>query len=250
MRSKILFIFIGFILFSASRAGASAHAVTFERVTVDSTIEQITIKRSGFMEDDELIIRYRKPDYEIVEVIDKGETVPESDFHEYEHVLWTYLDLRAVERLAPRVARIRRVSRDGRRHLDLLEREHVERVRRELDSLRSRLSDERIRHSEERRRHSDLLLEQTLQMERQMERVRSRLVDVELEHEHLETFLDALIEENIIPSRKKYEIKFREGICRVNGKRVSDEQAERIKMLYEEIVGRKLDEDRFMIINK
>ena len=214
-------------------------AQTIQDTAAQDSVKKITIKQSGFLKDDEVVISYRTSDHKIVEVIDKGEKIAKEDFHDYESILWSYLELRNIESLKPRIERLRREIR-GRSRLDSAEFRRFRSVERKLDSLRSRL----IRRNS---RISDRLLETTLEMNRKLSDVRERTLDVVERINKLELFLDKLLDENIIESREDLEIEFRNGTCRINGKKVSDSTSERIKDIYKEIHGKEIDEDRFKL---
>ncbi len=227
----ILFILFAFVSIPCAQ--------TMQETASKDSVKKITIKQSGFLNDDEVVISYRSSDHKIVEVIDKGEKIPKQDFHEYESILWSYLELRNIESLKPRIERLRRDIR-GRSRLDSSEFRRFRSFEQRLDSLRSRL----IRRNS---RISDRLLERTLEMDIKLSDVRERHLEIIETLDKLENFLDRLLDENIIESRKDLEIEFRNGNCRINGKEVSDTTTERIKEIYKEIHGKDIDEDKYKL---
>ena len=72
----------------------------------DTAIQTIIIKHSGFLKEDELIIRFNKNNYELVEVIDAGEQIPSEEFGKYEIMLDNYLQFRSLDEIVPRVSRL------------------------------------------------------------------------------------------------------------------------------------------------
>lgn len=230
-------------------AGTAA-AMEFSAVQRDS-IDVITIKKSGFMNNEEIVIKFRSDDHSIVSVVDKGEQVPKEQWHNYRSLLWSYLELRNVEELRPKIEKIRQVLLKSNK----LQEKEIERMvltERRLDSLRSRLERSQTRNA-------DRLLEETLRMESRLAEVREKheaklaelhekQIVLTVKHEKLTKFLSALEDADIISDTEDVTIKFRNNICKINGKLMSEKVTEQIRDIYRNIFGEDLDEDKFTII--
>lgn len=212
---------------------------TKENTAKPDSLEKIVIKQSGFMKDDEIVIRYHSSDQTIVEVIDKGEKIPEQDFDEYVSMLWSYLELRDIELIKPKIEDLRRAVR-LKSGLDRREFQRFRRVEERLERLRERLESRRDSRS-------DRLLERTLELNRRLAEVRERHLTAAGRLEQLDGFIDRLLEEKIIESREDLEIEFKKGTCRINGKKVPHETTKRIKEIYKEIHGKEINDDGFLI---
>ena len=230
-RQMVFFVFMTlFVLVSGTGAQET------NTIAAQDSIEQITIRQSGFMKNGEIVIRFRSSDHEIVEVTDGGKKIPAEDFYKYESVLWSYLDLQNIERLKPRIERLRRELM-VRPRLDSLKIRHLQSIDSKLDSLR-------VRFVREKSRHSRQLLERTLELDRKLSVVRERLEEV---HANLDKFLDALIEEKIISDRENLDIEFRKGDCFIDGRKVSSDIKKRIKEIYREIHNKDINEEKFTL---
>ncbi|MBN2414649.1 hypothetical protein JXO52_02355 [bacterium] len=227
-------VIIAIVLVMAGSAAAMEYSIVHE-----DSIDVITIKKSGFMNNEEIVISFRSSDHSIVSVMDKGEPVPEEKWHEYRSLLWSYLELRNVEELRPKIEKIRQQLLKTR-HLREDEIERMVMTERKLDSLRARLERTQTRNA-------DRLLEEALRMEERLAEVRERHLEAAMTYERLEAFLDRLAEEDIISDTGEFEIKFKDGSCEVNGKKVSKDISDRIKDLYADTVGKTIDEEKFTI---
>jgi hypothetical protein len=235
MKNRIIIVLFSILVVFVSITNAQDP----ENTSVRDSVEKIIIRKSGFMKDEEVVIRYRSSDHQIIEVIDKGEKIPDKDFREYESILWSYLELRNIESLKPRIERLRREVRESSR-LDSLKVRRLRLIDEKLDSLRVRLVRGRSRQSRQ-------LLRRTLELDSKLSRVRERLYSVEEIHRNMEKFLDALLEEKIIPDKEDLEIEFRKGDCFIDGRKVPSDTKERIKEIYKEIHQKEINEDKFTL---
>ncbi len=210
-----------------------------ENTEMRDSLQTITIKQSGFMKADEISITFRSDDQQIVEVVDKGEKVPEEKFHNYRGLLYSYLELRNIEFLKPRIEKLRQevLSKQQFRQEEISRMVEVEL---KLDSIRARLE-------RENSRRADRLLEETLRMERQMAEVRERHLEVTEKEMQIQIFLQTLETKGIIEDSEDVKIEFRKGICTINGKKVSKETMEQIKDIYQDIFDDEINDTRFIL---
>lgn len=208
--------------------------------TAKDSLEKIIIKQSGFMKDDEIIIIYRSSDHTIVEVIDKGDDISKQYHHKYESILQSYIELRNIESIKSRIDILKRELR-GKSRLDSAELNRFRLIDENLTGLRSRL----IKNNN---RRSDLLLEKTIGLERQMVEVRE-IQSVTSEYGNkLENFLNRLLDEKIIKSKKNLEFRVRYGKCRINGEKVTSDTFKRIKEIYKKIFNKEINSKKYTII--
>jgi hypothetical protein len=97
-----------------------------------SAVKELTIRNSGFRSRSTVVIRYRDADKAIVEVIENGKSLPESEFPRYQAIMQKVLELPEIDRLIPEIERAHRLAESP----EVSE----ERVYREMMALRSRLS--------------------------------------------------------------------------------------------------------------
>ncbi|MFH1943872.1 MAG: hypothetical protein ABIL68_17355 [bacterium] len=239
MKSFSRILVVSLLVLSISTLSAQEKKGEEVQEKSSSGIEQITIKHTGFMKDEEVIIRYRRDDQEIVEVLDEGKTVLPEEFYKYEPMLWNFLEYRKMEKIIPRLSRLRRDLRAVNR-VDSLHRRELSRLQREVDSLRSN-SD--AMHGRIRTPVTEALQRAT----RELTELRVRMERFDSD-EQLKAFLKDLQDEGIITSTKDLQIKFRDGKCSVNGKKISEEKSERIKELWKKHGGREINDQRFTII--
>jgi hypothetical protein len=69
-------------------------------------IKELTIRNSGFRSRSTVVIRYRDEDKQIVEIIENGKSLPESEFSRYESVMQKVLELPEIDKLLPEIDRV------------------------------------------------------------------------------------------------------------------------------------------------
>lgn len=97
-----------------------------------SAVKELTIRNSGFRSRSTVVIRYRDADKAIVEVIENGKSLPESEFPRYQAIMQKVLELPEIDRLIPEIDRANRLAESP----DVSE----ERIYREMMGLQGRLS--------------------------------------------------------------------------------------------------------------
>jgi hypothetical protein len=97
-----------------------------------SEIKQLTIRNSGFRSKSTVVIRYRANDNRIVEVIENGQNLPESEFSRYESIINDVLEIPQIDQLLPdidrasRIAESQRISEESKIHEMLALRQSLE----------------------------------------------------------------------------------------------------------------------------
>ena len=97
-----------------------------------SGVKELTIRNSGLRSRSTIVIRYRDADKTIVEVIENGKRLPESEFPRFQPIMLKVLELPEIDRLIPEIDRAYRLAESP----EVSE----ERVYREMKALQSRLS--------------------------------------------------------------------------------------------------------------
>ena len=240
----------------------------------DTTVQKITIKYSGFLKDEEFTIRFKKENYDIVEVLSSGRAVPADSFYVYGPLLHDYLHFRGLENVVPRIEKLKReIAR--RKAVDSTRIREAIRIERALDSLDVRfslradsLADHihhriRVREKEmdsERRR----MIRETERMSDHISReLRRELADVreELEYklenerdrlkmikENMNAFLDDLLQEGLITSKEGITIEHKKGVVRINGRKLNKEETEKVKALWNKHLDRPFEESENAVI--
>lgn len=209
-----------------------------------SGIREITIKHSGFLSKKELVIRYRESDLQIVEVIDNGEKMPSEEFYRYESMLQEVVDHDIMVELAPKFERIEeRLDSEG--IPDSIKVEELEAMLTEIDSLYPDLSldqRERLRVRIDRRilSHRFLFRERRVPLPIQVQTIRLKI--------RLKIVRRILQGMGLVSGDEEVTIKFRKGKCSVNGKKLSPEQTEEIKAIWEKHGDRPIDDRKFTIV--
>jgi tyrosyl-tRNA synthetase len=226
MRTKLIIT----VLITIIRVSLPCFAQTEEKVQArdkaDSTVQQIIIKHSGFLKDDELIIQFRKDDHEIIKVVDEGKIVADEEFYKYESMLHNYLQFRSLEEIVPRIKRLKRDIRRRAAHLAPLRIREMVQLELKLDSLRLNLIAPRERIARQ-------LSESVLQTQRDMLEIKARLKLEQTEiQQTIQKLIKELLQEGIIPSKEDVTIKTKKGKCWVNGRRLSDEEIEKLKEIW------------------
>ncbi|MFC1502127.1 hypothetical protein ACFL6A_01785 [bacterium] len=226
MRIKLIVPFmIATILVSLSCFAQTEKKVQ-EQDKADSTLQQITIKHSGFLKDDELIIQYRKDDHEITKVIDEGKVVPSEEFYQYEGMLHNYLQFRSLDDIVPRVSRLKReIRRQSARLVPARIRDLV-RLQLRVDSLRTGVVFPKERIAQK-------LRESIVQTQIDMSEIKTRLKLRQTElRKKIRELIDELHDQGIIPGKEDITIKTKKGKCWVNGRRLSDEETEKLEEIW------------------
>jgi hypothetical protein len=261
MQSFIKTILIGLFITVALNTYAQSDKKTQGQSKEDSTIQQITIKYSGFLEDDEFTIRFTKDQYNIVEVLNRGRSVPSDSFYKYEPLLYDYLQYRGLSGIVPRLSRLKRDLRRGKRVDSTHIREAI-RLQRNLDSLKLRIAipykriETRIREGLRIKREAMDSLRQRIdrddlriarRISEEMRRTQRELVDVRSRLEQrvhraqrdrdlirmkIDLFLEALIQESILNSKEDVITINKKGKCWINDKLLSPEDTEKVKELW------------------
>ena len=222
---RIIIVMMSVIMISMpclSQTGEELHT----QDKADSTIQKITIKHSGFLKDDVLIIEFRKGDHEITKVIDEDKVISEDNFYKYETMLHNYLQFRSLEDIVPRVSRLKREIRRNVARLDRARIRDLVRLQLRVDSL-----DMGIVFPKER--IAQQLLESIRLTKKDMADIRARVQVKKTEiEEQIRKLLEELNDEGIIPYKEDITIKTKKGKCWVNGRRLSDEDTEKLEEIW------------------
>jgi len=226
MQIRCIIISIIVIILISFPCNAQTELKVQEQDKADSTIQQITIKHSGFLKDDELIIRFRKDDHEITKVIDEDKVIPEEDFYKYETMLHNYLQFRSLEDIVPRVSQLKREIRRNVARLDKARIRDLVRLQLRVDSLRTGVVFPKERIAQK-------LRESIVQTQIDMSEIKTRLKLKQTElRKKIRELIEELHNEGIIPGKEDITIKTKKGKCWVNGRRLSDEETEKLEEIW------------------
>jgi hypothetical protein len=138
-------LLLGFVLLASVSFQTQMFLCGYAQEAERDVIEELKIRRSGFRSKDVLIIKYRKRDKIIVEVIDNGKKVPDSEFPRYQSLIQEVFELRQINELLPKIDKTYKKVESARYETSL-----------KLEELKGLLERLKLMNSHIARRYADI----------------------------------------------------------------------------------------------
>jgi|GEM_PF-6386252 len=214
MKSKLLIVIVMFFTFCST-------LLANEPIRDSQNIKTMSIHKTGFLSKKVTVINYDAIDGTILSVEVNGKMLPEKDFYKYEDMVKESIEYVAFSSLEPEYKDVLKLVDDAnvpnQVKLDA------------IDSLTVKLSNETEYAKTVMGSHLDIL-KTTLQSEILMEQILAIMQESE------DTWIQTV-----------KTVKFKNGLCTVNKKKLSKELSARIYKLYEEHRGSMIEDNETVI---
>lgn len=180
-------------------------------------IGKITIVRTGFLSKDTTIIRYHRVSLNIVEVINNGDTVPESSFYRYEDNVRNALESNRVREMMPGLDELEK-HLDSPEFSDSAKLVELERVLNTMDLMKSNYASIRV---------------SILRMRLNILRDRNMRDEIRKELE----------KHGYAPANGVKTLKISQDMCEIDGATLQDDLAMKVKKIFEKYRERMIPEN-------